>query len=155
MQKEMKQIFVDGDSCPVVKEIISAASRYSVQVTFVSSYAHVRKEDFPPLVKQIFVDQDREAADLKIANLVHSGDLAVTDDLGLSSLLLAKGVLILTSRGKWITNHNIDYLLDSRYRSAKQRRAGGKSKGPKKLTEQDRENFLKELEKILSIKQDF
>ncbi|MBU9712072.1 YaiI/YqxD family protein [Evansella tamaricis] len=151
MQKKIGKIFVDGDACPVVKEILEVAKKNDAQVMFVSSYAHMRKEEFPSLVTHIMVDQDREAADLKIVNLIKKGDLAITDDLGLSSLLLAKGVLILTSRGNWITDQKIDYLLDSRHLAAKKRRAGGKTKGPKKLTQQDRDYFLYELEKIMSI----
>lgn len=150
MKNKICKIFVDGDACPVFNEIISVAKKSETQVVYVTSYAHIRKEKFPPIVDSVFVDQDREAADLKIANEITKNDVAVTDDLGLSSLLLAKGVRVLTSRGKVITDDNIDFLLDSRYRSAKQRRAGGRTKGPKKLTDADRHLFKKELENILS-----
>ncbi|MDG5786560.1 DUF188 domain-containing protein [Evansella sp. AB-P1] len=155
MGKKNSKLFVDGDACPVVNEIVLLAKKYDVPVIFVSSYAHVRKESFPSFVKHIFVDQDKEAVDLKIANEISKYDMAVTEDLGLTSLLLAKGVQVLTSRGKWITAQEIDYLLDSRYQSAKKRRSGGKTKGPKKLTDQDRLLFTEQLENFLSNLQEF
>ncbi|MDQ0254369.1 uncharacterized protein YaiI (UPF0178 family) [Evansella vedderi] len=155
MKEVNGKIFVDGDSCPVVNEIVTIAKEKNIEVIFVTSYAHIRKKEFPPNVQSVFVDQDREAADLKIANMIKRDDVAITDDLGLSSLLLAKEVQVLTSRGKLVTNDEIDYLLDSRYRSAKQRRAGAKTKGPKKLTDQNRLDFKKQLEKILSNRQEF
>ncbi|MFA9558765.1 YaiI/YqxD family protein [Evansella sp. AB-rgal1] len=150
MQKKIGKIFVDGDACPVVDEILYVADKYKISVVFVTSYAHIRNKSFPSFVNHVYVDQDKEAADLKIANAVSKDDLAITDDLGLSSLLIAKGVHVLTSRGKFITDREIDYLLDSRYHSAKKRRSGGKTKGPKKLTDEDREQFKYEIEKILS-----
>ncbi|WP_139368287.1 DUF188 domain-containing protein [Evansella clarkii] len=155
MQKNKPKIFVDGDSCPVVPEVLKAAENYRAAVVFVSSYAHIRKGEFPDFVVQLTVDQDKEAADLKIANEINKDEIAVTDDLGLSSLLLGKGVTVLNSRGRQVTNQQIDYLLDSRYQSAKLRRAGKKTKGPKKLTSEDRETFIKELEKVLSNWQEF
>ena len=150
MQKKIGKIFVDGDSCPVVPEILDAAKTFGIQVVFVSSYAHIRKEAFPPYVSRLLVDQDKEAADLKIANEIKREDIAITDDLGLSSLLLPKGIQVLNSRGRFVTDREIDYLLDSRHHAAKHRRAGKKTKGPKKLSMDDRTAFKEELEKVLS-----
>ncbi|ADU29877.1 YaiI/YqxD family protein [Evansella cellulosilytica] len=150
MQNKNVKIFVDGDACPVLEEILSIAHKNELSVIFISSYAHATNKSFPYFVECIYVDQDREAADLKIANSVMKGDIAITDDLGLTSLLLAKGVLVLTSRGKLITNREIEYLMDFRYQSAKRRRSGEKTKGPKKLLEQDKCYFKEQLQKILS-----
>ncbi|SDY52384.1 hypothetical protein SAMN05421736_102174 [Evansella caseinilytica] len=139
----------------MVKEILRCAEAYRKQVIFVSSYAHLRKEKFPSFVEYVLVDANKEEADLAIINKSGKGDLAVTDDLGLSGILLAKGVYVLTSRGKLLTNEEMDFLLDVRYQSAKQRRSGLRTKGPKKLTQDNQSNFQKQLEKILSNQQEF
>ncbi len=155
MREKKKQIFVDGDACPVLDEVIHIAKDYSVEVTIVSSYAHFRTNSYPDFVTFIFVDQEREEADLKIMNLIGKEDVAITEDLGLASLLLGKGVTTLSPRGKTFTLSNIEYLLHFRHEAAKRRRAGLRTKGPKKLTSDDKVMFKKELEKILSKKKDF
>ncbi|UCZ54512.1 DUF188 domain-containing protein [Bacillus shivajii] len=155
MRDNKKQIFVDGDACPVLNEIIEVANNYAADVTVVSSYAHFRTSTYPDFVSYVFVDQEREAADLKIINLIGKEDIAITEDLGLASLLLGKGVTTLHPRGKQITLSEIEYLLDMRHDSGKRRRAGLRTKGPKKYTNEDKQIFQKELEKILSNKEDF
>jgi uncharacterized protein len=154
MHTKNNKIFVDGDGCPVTSEILSSAMAYDINVVFVSSYAHSRKKAFPPFVKEVVTDPDREAVDLVISNQVTPGDIVVTQDLGLAGLLLAKQVTVLTPRGTRVSDLEIDFLLDRRHADAKRRRAGKKTKGPKKMLEEDREFFQLQLEKILSDRQE-
>ncbi|ADH99851.1 DUF188 domain-containing protein [Salisediminibacterium selenitireducens] len=150
----MIRLFIDGDACPVVPEVIELADRFSLSVILVSSYAHTRGKSLPAFVEQIIVDPDREAADLRIANLVSSSDVIITDDLGLSSLLLAKGATVLQSRGNEVTHTTIDFHLDRRYHEAKVRKSGKRHKGPKPFTADDRAHFSEILEIILRKKQE-
>ncbi|SER70108.1 DUF188 domain-containing protein [Salipaludibacillus aurantiacus] len=154
MHIKNNKIFVDGDGCPVTSEILSSATAYDINVVFVSSYAHSRKKAFPPNVKEVVTDPDREAVDMVISNQVAPGDIVVTQDLGLAGLLLAKQVTVLTPRGTRVSDLEIDFLLDRRHADAKRRRAGKKTKGPKKMLKEDREFFQVELEKILSDRQE-
>ncbi|WP_409293387.1 DUF188 domain-containing protein [Peribacillus sp. SCS-37] len=57
---------------------------------------------------------------------------------------------MLSPRGNEYTENNIDTLLDMRYLSAKIRRQGKHTKGPKPFTKEDRSNFVRQLSKILS-----
>ncbi|WP_100406767.1 YaiI/YqxD family protein [Bacillus solitudinis] len=151
MNRKNLSMYVDADSCPVKEEIIQLCQTYSVEMIFVSSYAHVMT--LPSSVKQITVDTDKEAADLYIMNHIQRGDFCVTQDHALASLLLPRGAEILSPRGMMYTNENIDQLLNVRYLSQKQRRMGGKTKGPKAFTEEDRRQFISSLEKILAKKE--
>lgn len=151
------KIFIDGDACPVVKEIIKVSKEnhhQPVPIVLVSSYAHKRNQALADHVEQITVDPDREAADLKIANLISAGDVVITDDLGLSSLLLAKQADVLSSRGVLITDSTIDFQLDRRYHEAKLRKSNKHHKGPKPFTDEDRKRFMDKLKIILQNKQE-
>lgn len=141
-------VFVDADSCPVKQEIVEITSTYPVKLVFVASYSHMSNEFSSEC--WVYVDSDKEAADLYIMNHVHKGDITVTQDIGLASTLLAKGVFVLSPRGSSYEEKSIETALDLRYLSAKERRKGNFGKGPKAFSAKDRENFMKELSRVLS-----
>ncbi|MCK1991540.1 YaiI/YqxD family protein [Peribacillus muralis] len=140
-------IHVDADACPVKDEILHSARLHDIDVCFVASYKNMMND---PEGKWVYVDADKEAADLYIVNAVKKGDIVVTADIGLAGTLLPKGVYVLSPRGKEYTDENIFMLLDMRYQSAKLRRQGKHTKGPKPFTKEDRLCFTKKLLKILS-----
>lgn len=140
-------IYVDADACPVKSEVLQCAKMHEVPVCFVAAYNNMMNE---PEGKWVYVDADKEAADLYIANSVKKGDIVVTADIGLAGTLLIKSVYALSPRGKEYRDENISTLLDMRYQSAKLRRQGKHTKGPKAFTKQDSLNFTMSLTKILS-----
>ncbi|UJF35087.1 YaiI/YqxD family protein [Paenibacillus hexagrammi] len=142
-----RSIIVDADACPVKAEIEQAAMQYGIQVILVASYDHRMKASAQSKVVQ--VDRSDQSVDLYIANHIHEGDILVTQDFGLAALGLAKGAIALGNRGQEYTNSTIDFLLDRRHESAKQRRSGKHSKGPKPFTDADRQQFLHSLTKVL------
>lgn len=77
--------------------------------------------------------------------MIRSGDILVTQDYGLASLVLPKGVRVLHQLGYEYTGENIDGLLEQRYFSAKVRKSGGHTKGPKAFTQADRDKFKEKL----------
>ncbi len=115
---------------------------------FVASYAHMTENTLGACWK--FVDTAKEAADLFIMNHIKAGDVAITQDIGLASTLLPKGVCVLSPRGTLIKDKDIHTALDLRYLSAKARRQGIYGKGPKSLTKEDRKRFVNKFTKILS-----
>lgn len=142
-----RSIIVDADACPVKTEIEEAGRQFGVQVVLVASFDHRMKEN--PGVRVVQVDRSDQSVDLYIANQIKSGDILVTQDFGLAALGLAKGSYCLTNRGQEYTDSSIDFLLDRRHTSAKMRRAGKHSKGPKPFTDEDRKYFLHGLTKLL------
>ncbi|WP_084034561.1 DUF188 domain-containing protein [Anaerobacillus alkalilacustris] len=96
------------------------------------------------------VDSRREEADLYIVNHCRKGDIVVTQDHGLAALLLPKKVLAISPRGKLFIEDKMDELLYVRHLGQKQRRAGMKTKGPNKFTNDDILKFCQDFEKFLS-----
>ena len=141
------KIVVDADACPVKAEIAETAGARNVPVVMVSSYNH-RLPDYPG-VTNVQVDASDQSADLYIANRIAGGDVLITGDYGLATIGLAKGARVLSPRGMLYTDDNIDRLLEERHYSAKRRRAGGRTKGPKPFTAEDRNRFQQVLTKVL------
>lgn len=139
---------VDADSCPVKQEIVEIASNFSLGVTFVASYNHMSATEATGTWK--YVDTGKEAVDLYIMNHVVKGDFAVTQDIGLASTLLNKGVYVLSPRGNVYEEKDINLALEMRYLAAKARRQGVHSKGPKRFGQKDRDDFVKNFYSILS-----
>lgn len=129
---------MDADACPVKEEILEVTEAYQIETIFVASYQH---HSTRLSGNWVYVDPDREAADLYIVNHVNKGDMVVTQDMGLAGLLTQRGVYVLTSRGKPIHEGNILSLLDQRYVSKKLRDQGHRTKGPKALTKEDKSLF--------------
>jgi uncharacterized protein YaiI (UPF0178 family) len=142
------KVLVDADACPVKEEIARAALPFGIPVWMVSSYNHVLPE--LPGTTNYIVDASSQSADLFIANRLQRGDVLITGDYGLATIGLAKRAFVISPRGLVFTDDNIGRLLDERHRSAKMRRAGVRTKGPKPLTASEKDNFLRILTKVLS-----
>ena len=93
-----------------------------------------------------------DAVDFVLVNRVQAGDLVVTQDYGLAAMCLARGADALRQDGVFYTNANMDGLLESRHFSQKIRRAGGRTKGPKKRTAQDDQAYLSALDAYIKEK---
>jgi len=141
------RIVVDADACPVKSEIVEVANEFNIPVRMVASFDH----RLAPVegVEMVQVDRSSESADLYIANHIKAGDLVITQDFGLACLVLAKHALVLSFRGEQYTEGNIDYLLERRAESAKRRRQGLKTKGPKALFQANRKVFQQKMTKVL------
>lgn len=140
-------IVVDGDACPVKKEIAETARAFTIPVLLVSSYDHLLREEEGIQIVQ--VDRSDQSADLYIANHIARGDIVVTQDYGLAALALSKSCQVLSFRGRIFSDQDIDFLLDTRHHKAKARKAGHYGKGPRKMMDEDRRNFQHKLTKLL------
>ncbi|MEI5991071.1 YaiI/YqxD family protein [Enterococcus crotali] len=143
------KIFIDGDGSPVKDSAIEIALMYSIDVVIVTSIDHYSLKEYPELVSFVYVDKGADAADYKIVQLIKNNDILVTQDYGLASLVLPKGVRVLHQLGYEYTGENMDGLLEQRYFSAKVRKSGGRTKGPKAFTQADREKFKVKLVELI------
>jgi uncharacterized protein YaiI (UPF0178 family) len=141
------RIFVDADACPVKDIIVDVAQSYEVPVYMVCSLSHFSQ--FGDGVESIIVDNVSQAADMAIANKTRQGDLVITQDYGLAAMVLGKGCTPLHHNGFKYTNENIDELLFKRHLHTKIRRGGGKHKGPKPFTQEDKDRFEKLLTEVI------
>lgn len=147
------RIYVDADACPVKDVIVEVAESFNLDVIMISSLSHYGS--FIDGVEHIFVDNIPQAADIAIINRIEIGDIVITQDYGLASLVLKKGCYALHHTGKRYTSENIDHLLFKRHLAQKVRRSGGKTQGPKAFTKNDRESFRQALTKlVLQLKQE-
>lgn len=144
------KIYVDADACPVKDIIISESRNLEIPVILVTSFSHFSNAEQPTGVETIYVDSGADAADYRIVKLAEKGDIIVTQDYGLASLGLAKGIIVLHHKGFSYTNGNIDQLLQTRYLSAMARKSGQRTKGPKPFTEEDREQFRDLFKQVIS-----
>ncbi|RYL91588.1 hypothetical protein EWI07_10795 [Sporolactobacillus sp. THM7-4] len=145
MEKRTR-LYVDADACPVKKEIVAITDPFGIDPIFVASYASFVNEQQSTWV---FVDQEKDSADLYIINHVDPGDVVITQDFGLASLVTGRGVFVLTVRGILIDENSIPELLNRRFLSYKSLAAGRKIKGPKPFTDEDRKKFSDALTKLL------
>ncbi|CAM3435682.1 YaiI/YqxD family protein [Marinicrinis lubricantis] len=148
-------IYVDADACPVKQQIISAARDMGVKAVFVSTIDHhLDHGGGSETIHYVQLDRAFQSVDMYIANQIRPGQLLVTQDFGLAAIALGKRAVVVSNRGEQYTSENIDYLLAVRHLNAKKRRGGGKTKGPKAMTDADRKIFLQALTNILRILQE-
>ena len=141
------KILVDADACPVIPEINDLAREFAIPVTLVSNYCH-NMEQYEG-VKIVIVDKEPDAVDLAVANLTLRGDIVVTQDYGLAALALGKGASAISPRGRIFGDHNIEGLLHKRHISRKQRKRGIRTRGPKRMTIEDRKTFTRNLHSLI------
>ncbi|MBI5039552.1 MAG: YaiI/YqxD family protein [Nitrospirae bacterium] len=141
------QIFVDADACPVREIIYKEAQTRGVHVTMVVSMAHeIRAQEGMDVLR---VDSAFQAVDIAIINRAASGDIVVTSDFGLASISLGKGAKVISPSGRIYSEQSIDTLLEKRHAAARQRRGGGRVKGPKARKRVDDETFRENLIRLI------
>lgn len=136
---------IDADACPknVLNYVISFSRSHGKETVTVANFNHVIESDL-----HICVGNESQAADIKVANITEPGDIVVTQDWGLASLILAKKAFVISPGGRIFDNSNIDFLLEEREIKAKFRRSGGRTKGPSKRTEADDNKFIKNFNEL-------
>lgn len=134
------KIYIDADGSPWRDLVIERGRKHGILVVIVADYSH----DFPPEdgVERIVVDGGADAADYAIVNRVHAGDLVITQDVGLASLVLPQGAAVISPRGFEFTEDSMDGRLSRRWLHGRIRRGGGRVTGPPPLSEDDRDRFL-------------
>ena len=142
------RIFVDADACPVVKIVERIAKKHGVAVTLLCDTNHILSSDYSE-VKIISAGAD--AVDFALVNMISKGDIAVTQDYGVASMVLGKGAFCIHQSGKIFTEDNIGGLLMDRHLTKKARMSKSKHhlKGPKKRTKEDDVRFEKAFENLI------
>ncbi|MER1957177.1 MAG: YaiI/YqxD family protein [Solibacillus sp.] len=141
----MLKLLIDADACPVVDLALFVSSQFEIEPFLFCDTSHrIEREN----AKTIIVDKGPDSVDFKLVSELKRGDIVITGDYGLAAMCLAKGGIVITHNGKELTSDNIDQLLAFRYESAKIRRAGGRTKGPKKRTEENNLAFEMEFRQI-------
>jgi len=144
------QIWVDADACPgVIKEIIfRAAERRQIQTTLVAN----QMLRTPPsrFIRAVQVPSGFDVADRHIVDQVVAGDLVVTADIPLASLVIERGAHALNPRGELYTTATIRERLSMRNFMEELRSAGVETGGPASFSQSDRQVFANQLDRFLA-----
>ena len=123
-----------------LKEIISDAMGSRLKI----NASDIKEET------EFIADLHADSVDIALANRITKEDIAVTNDYGLASLILARGAKALGASGLIYTTENIDKLLFVRHVSREVRKAKkGRTKGVPPRSAEDDENFRKSLIKLI------
>lgn len=141
------KILIDADGCPVVKETINIAKENKIEVVLFCDTSHVINSDY---AKTVTVSKGADSVDFALVNQVSPGDIVVTQDYGLSAMVLSKGGKPITQNGLIINDSNLTMLLTTRHESKKARMSGAHLKGPKKRTNENDKAFIDSLNKLLN-----
>ncbi len=143
-------LWVDADACPgtIKEQIIRAARRLKIPAVFVANkYISLPESSY---VSSRRIGADPEAVDVYIAQNAQAGDVAVTQDIPLASVLVPKGVIVISTRGELFTDENIGERLSIRNFMQDLREAGGITPGPKQFAHKDRQRFTDTLDRVLT-----
>jgi uncharacterized protein len=149
-RKYYMKIWIDADACPkIVKEVIFKASfRLRIPVCLVAnSYMAVPQGG---LVSSIQVDKGADVADFYIVENVTEGELVITADIPLASLVVEKGAIAINPRGEPYTEENISERLSMRDFMQGLRDSGVDTGGPAPFGPKDKEHFANSLNRILT-----
>ena len=142
------KILIDADACPVVKITEQVAREKKLELVLVCDTAH---ELYSEYAKVIRVDKGADSADFRLIILADKGDIIVTQDYGVASMALGKGVHPIHQSGKWYTKDNIDLMMMERHIVKTERRKSAKNhlKGPKKRTPEDDKRYEQSLKLLI------
>ena len=140
------RILIDADGCPVVNETIKVAHKFNLESIIFCDTSHNFDEKN---IKVIVVSKGIDAVDFAILNNIENGDIVITQDYGLASLVLSRNSYAINQSCIVYTNENIDELLYSRYISKKMRNSVARIKGPKKRDKSQDIIFKENLEKLI------
>ena len=141
----MPTLIIDADACPVTREALACARSARIPVLIAGNSTQ-------NLARRIRRDDPRDgadSADFAIIERLQPGDVVVTQDIGLASMVLGRGAAAIGVRGHVYNKATIDMQLFIRHEEKKVRRAGGRTQGPAAFTDDDRERFQRNLAQLL------
>ena len=144
------KVFIDADACPVKSETITAARQRGLSVVMVANDSHsMTRYETRKGIDVVKVGSGQDAADFAVIERLESGDVVVTQDIGLAAMVLGRGARAVSPRGRIFYLATIDAEMDLRHAEAKHRRGGGRTRGPAPFTEDDREHFQQSISRML------
>ena len=144
------KIWVDAEACPIaIKEVLyRAANRAKISVTLIAN--QMLRVPPSPWIRALQVPAGFDVADQRIVQEAAPGDLVITSDIPLASQVIAKGALVLDSRGELMDHHNIEARLTMRNFMEGLRNSGVETGGPSSLSKSDVQAFANQLDRLLA-----
>ena len=145
------KIWIDADAAPRdVKEIVfRAARRLQLEAVQVANQ-WLSAPQGNPFIGTVRVEGGPDVADRYIAEHAEPGDVAVTADIPLASLLVEKRVTAIDPRGMEYTEENIGERLAVRDFMDGLRGAGVETGGPRPYGPKDKQSFAAAFDRVLT-----
>lgn len=145
------KIWIDADAAPRdVKEIVFRAAKRLQLATVLVANQPLSAPLNNPLVTAVRVAGGPDVADRHIAEHAQPGDVAVTADIPLASILVEKRVFVIDVRGQEYTEENVGERLAVRDFMDGLRGAGIETSGPRPYNPKDRQTFAATLDRVLT-----
>lgn len=91
------KIYIDADGCPVVRNTLKIVGKFNIPCVIICDTAHrIEHEN----AETIVVDKGVDSVDFRLVNLIQKGDIAITQDYGLTAMCLSKQAVVLNQDGK-------------------------------------------------------
>lgn len=145
------KVLVDADACPVKNIITKIAREFEIPVIMFVDTSHTLEDGYSQVIT---VDKGRDSVDFALIGRLEKGDGVITQDYGLAAMALPKASFVMNQNGLVFTKDNIDKLLLERHISQEVRRAGGRTKGPKKRSQDHNDSFEEVFRNLLLRKRD-
>jgi uncharacterized protein len=145
------RLWVDADAAPRdVKEVVfRAAARLQIETILVAA-CWMTIPNFAATVRLVQVNAGNDAADRFIVQNSNAGDIAITADIPLAALLVAKKVLAIDPRGDVYDERNIKSRLAARDFFESVRAAGIQTGGAAPYDSKDKKAFANSLDRALA-----
>ena len=141
------KIIIDADSCPVKENAVAIAGDYDIHVLMIASVSHNIAEEAGVSIR--IVESLPQEADIAIINSAKKGDIVITNDQGLASIVLKKYTGVISPDGYIFREKDIDHLLEIRELQRRLREKGIRTKGPKKRKKEQDMTFEKNLRNLI------
>lgn len=147
----MLTLWIDADAAPRdVKEIVFRAARRLEMPTALVANQRLQTPPGNPFVTAVRVEGGPDVADRYIAERAEPGDVAVTADIPLASILVEKGVRVIDPRGEEYTPENVGERLTVRDFMESLRGSGVETGGSRPYGPKDRQAFASALDRVLT-----
>lgn len=131
------KVLVDADACPVKEIIVEICKDYNIEVIMFVDTSHLINLD----CTVITLDKGSDSVDIAIANYCSKGDIIVTQDYGVASMVLGAHCYAINQNGLIYSKDNIDRLMFERFLAQKSRRAGLKGVKHRKRAKENDDAF--------------
>lgn len=139
-------ILIDADACPVKEIAVDVAKKENIPVIMICDTSHILKSDYAQVIT---VDKSADSVDIRLANLLIKGDVAITQDYGVAAMVLSKGGYAINQNGLIYDDSNIDRLLFERHIGKKLRKSGHRTATVPKRSSKDDEKFRLSFENLI------
>ncbi len=145
------KIWVDADAAPrPMKEIVfRAALRLEVETVLVANQ-HLQTPTNNRFITSVHVEGGPDVADEYIAEHAEMGDIALTADIPLASLLVGKGIRTIDPRGEEYTQENVGERLSIRDFMDQLRSTDMETGGPKAYGAKEKQAFAATFDRVLT-----